>query len=433
MWFHSFTKILLLGIFSQNVNVVSAQQKVSHVILITIDGMRGDMIKDPTMPTVNLKEMKDNGLYVDWIKGVTPAATYPSHTTIITGVRPDEHRIFYNAPFLGNHPRTVSYWYADSIKAETVWQAVEKHGGKVASLFWPVSTHAKGIHYNIPEYWSVEPKVNQMEYLKAHCTPIGLLDSLEVYATGRLDGQNFAAGSVNRDVREAYMTNYIMNKYHPSLLTLHLITTDYAQHQTGLNSERTRKAVESVDAAIGVILDNLRSTKAIDSTAVIVTGDHGFVDVNCEFAPNVWLVKSGLLGEEYGTPWKACFHNAGSMSFLYTNKCNDVKTQKRVEQVIRELPDSTRRLFRILSKEELRHLGCDPKVVLALEPMPGITVSNARKGVDVILRKGGSHGYSTGIDHTALVAYGKGIEKQEIKFMNQTDIKSYILGLLGMR
>lgn len=62
MWFHSFTKILLLGIFSQNVNVVSAQQKVSHVILITIDGMRGDMIKDPTMPTVNLKEMKDNGL-----------------------------------------------------------------------------------------------------------------------------------------------------------------------------------------------------------------------------------------------------------------------------------------------------------------------------------------------------------------------------------
>lgn len=119
---------------------------------------------------------------------------------------------------------------------------------------------------------------------------------------GVLDGQNFAAGSVNRDVREAYMTNYIMNKYHPSLLTLHLITTDYAQHQTGLNSERTRKAVESVDAAIGVILDNLRSTKAIDSTAVIVTGDHGFVDVNCEFAPNVWLVKKWSVGRRIWYP-----------------------------------------------------------------------------------------------------------------------------------
>ena len=68
-----------------------------------------------------------------------------------------------------------------------------------------------------------------------------------------------------------------------------------------------------------------------------------------------------------------------------------------------------------------------------LRAYAGITVSNARKGVDVILRKGGSHGYSTGIDHTALVAYGKEIEKQEIKFMNQTDIKSYILGLLGMK
>lgn len=105
MWFHSFTKILLLGIFSQNVNVVSAQQKVSHVILITIDGMRGDMIKDPTMPTVNLKEMKDNGLYVDWIKGVTPAATYPSHTTIITGVRPDGASYLLQCPISWKSPQ----------------------------------------------------------------------------------------------------------------------------------------------------------------------------------------------------------------------------------------------------------------------------------------------------------------------------------------
>lgn len=408
-----------------------AQPKAKHVILITIDGMRGEMITNPSMPTANLKQMKRDGMYVDWIKGVTPAATYPSHTTIITGEKPDKHNIYYNAPFMGNEPRSISYWYADSIKAETVWESVSRKGGKVASLFWPVSKGSKFIDYNVPEYWSIVPGTDQMRFLRDNCTPSWLLDSLELNATGRLSNSNFMAGTMNRDSREAYMANYIMNKYHPSLLTLHLITTDYAQHQTGLSSDRTIRTVESADAAIGLILDNLRLTKAIDSTVVIVTGDHGFVEVNRQIAPNTLLVKADILGKDYGSQWKACFYGAGAMGFLYLKKDNDMRTLKKVKQLLESVPDSVKQMFRIIERPELRKLGCDPRVTLAIEPIKRVTISNSRTGEILTKRSGGSHGYSCGIDHTVLVAYGAGISKSEKAYMNQTDIKEFILKILG--
>lgn len=429
---HFSIKSLAVALLAMPALLSAQPRKASRVILITIDGMRGEMIKDPAMPTENLKQMKEGGLYVDWIKGVTPAGTYPSHTTIITGKLPSQHHIYYNAPFMGNAPRTVSYWYADSIKAETLWQAVSDRGGTVASLFWPVSTGSRHITYNVPEYWSIEPGADQMAFLRHNCSPAGLLDTLELHATGRLNEENFTAGSINRDAREAYMANYIINHYHPTLLTMHLITTDYAQHQTGLSTRRTRRTIESADAAVGIILDNLRDHSLLDSTLVIVTGDHGFVDVNRQVAPNTLLVKAGLLGREYGSPWKACFHGAGAMGFLYLKKQGDTKTLKRVEKLLADLPDSVKSEFRVIRRDELTRLGCDPKVALAIEPVAGADMSNSREGDIVRPRKGGDHGYSNGVDHTALVAYGAGISHDTVPMMEQTSIKQFILDRLAI-
>lgn len=425
-------KPLAMALLTMPTLLLAQPRKASHVILITIDGMRGEMITNPTIATENLKQMKADGLYVDWIKGVTPAGTYPSHTTIVTGKLPAEHHIYYNAPFMGNAPRTISYWYADSIKAETLWQTVSDKGGTVASLFWPVSTGSRHVKYNVPEYWSIKPGTDQMAFLRRNCSPVGLLDTLELHATGRLDDENFTAGSINRDAREAYMANYIINHYHPTLLTIHLITTDYAQHQTGLSSPRTRRTIESADAAVGIILDNLRDHSMLDSTLVIVTGDHGFVDVDRQVAPNTLLVKAGLLGKEYGSEWKACFHGAGAMGFLYLKKANDTKTLKRVEKLLADLPDSVRSQFRVIRREELNTLGCDPKVALAIEPVAGVDISNSRDGDIIQPRHGGTHGYSNGVDHTALVAYGAGIEHATWPTMNQTSIKQFIIDRLEL-
>jgi len=271
--------------------VTMAQESSKHVILITIDGMRPEMVTDSLMPSPNLKMMRSNGLFVNRIKGIVPTATYPSHTTIVTGVKPAEHQIYYNSPFTGNKRSSVSYWYADSIKSPTIWEVASKHGLSVSSLFWPVSVGSKYIQYNIPEFWSNAPVDNQLDFIKPYCTPLGLLDELEREATGRLSQETFAAGSMNRDARTAYMANYILNKYKPNLMTIHLITTDYAQHATGLNSDRVKAAVSSADNAIGLIIENLQQTKMMDSTTIIVCGDHGFTNSYRNIAPNVWLVQ----------------------------------------------------------------------------------------------------------------------------------------------
>ncbi|WP_418828220.1 alkaline phosphatase family protein [Phocaeicola sp.] len=405
-----------------------------YVILITIDGMHAGMVTDPEMPSPYLKMMKREGLFVDKVKGVPPTATYPSHTSIVTGALPVHHRIFYNSPFVFNKDSVVSYWYADSIKAPTIWQAAKESGLTTASLFWPVSTKSRWIDYNIPEYWSVKRVANQLDFIKPVCTPSGILDELEQNAVGRLDHLTFGAGSINRDARTAYMANYIMNKYHPNLMTIHLITTDYAQHATGMQSERTRMAVASVDHAIGLIVENLKQTRRMDSTTVIVCGDHGFSNISQAIAPNVWLTRAGLLSEKPGGDWKACFHGNGSVMFLYLRDSNDKKTLQKVERIIQNLPVETRRLFRVVSQEELTAMGGDPKVALALEPIAGISVSTNRTGADVLVKKGGSHGYFSGIDPTCFMVYGCNVpdKGKELQTMRQIDIAPYVMHLLGV-
>ena len=115
-----------------------AQEAPRYVILITIDGLRAEMIDDPQMPSPFLKMMSRDGLRVGRVIGIPPAATYPSHTTLVTGEVPARHRVFYNRPFLWNKDTArISYWYADSIAVPTIWQRAHEAGMKTASLFWP--------------------------------------------------------------------------------------------------------------------------------------------------------------------------------------------------------------------------------------------------------------------------------------------------------
>ena len=424
--------IALLLLLSSAVNA-QAQENVRYVILITIDGLRAEMIDDPQMPSPFLKMMSRNGLRVGRVIGVPPAATYPSHTTLVTGEVPARHRIFYNRPFLWNKDTArISYWYADSIAVPTIWQRAHEAGMKTASLFWPVSTGSPYIDYNVPEFWSLDYSCDQMEYIKPSCTPMGILDELERNACGKLDTITYQAGSLQRDGRTAVMANYMMNHYQPRLMTIHLITTDYSQHALGTQSQQLLQDMGSADHAVGTILENLRLTHRLDSTVVIVTGDHGFCDYSKTLSPNVWLTRAGLLSPRPGGEWKACFYGGGNTSFLYLRKGKDKKTLRQIRRLLDRLPDSERGLFRIVEKEELTEKGADPAVALALEPVVGVAVTNDRIGEVVTEKKGGTHGFLSGQDATTLIAYGPGFPPSCQDSIRQTAIAPWILRLLGL-
>jgi len=437
MWFHSSINTLkqrgiIIFFLCFSLSAIS-ESKSKYVILITIDGMREEMVSDSTMPSPYLKMMRREGLFVPHTKGIGPSSTYPSHTTIVTGAKPASHQIFYNSPFAFNQPSSVSYWYADSIKSTTIWEAAKRNNMTTASLFWPVSTNSRFIDYNVPEFWSTDAVPNQMDFIKPYCTPAGILDELEKNATGKLNNETFRAGTIDRDARTAYMANYIFNKYKPNLMTIHLITTDYVQHATGLKSEKVSMAVSSADNALGLIIENLKQSKMMDSTAVIVCGDHGFTNVYQLIAPNCWLVQEKLLSEKPGGEWKACFHGSGATMFLYLKDKNDKKTLKQIYTKLNSLPDSTRKLFRIVEKEELAKIGCSPDVSFAIEPVKGVGVATARTGKDVYDKFSGKHGYLSGIDPSTLLAFGSGVEKKGlVDVLRQVDIAPYIAYLLGI-
>ena len=423
--------ILLLTWFALSAHA----QQPRYVILITIDGLRAEMIDDPLMPSPFLKMMSRDGLRIGSVAGVPPAATYPSHTTIVTGEVPARHRVFYNRPFLWNKDTTrISYWYADSIAVPTIWQRAHEAGMTTASLFWPVSTGSPYIDYNVPEFWSLDYSCDQMEYIKPSCTPRGILDELEQHACGKLDTITYQAGSLQRDGRTAAMANYLMNHYQPRLMTIHLITTDYSQHDLGTHpNQRLLQDVASADHAVGTILENLRLTHRMDSTVVLVMGDHGFCDYSLTLSPNVWLTRARLLSERPGGEWKACFYGGGNTSFLYLRKGNDKRTLRRIRRLLEDLPEAERRLFRVVEKEELTAKGADPAAVLALEPVVGVAVTNDRTGEVVKQRTGGTHGFISGQDATTLIAYGCGIAPSHQDTIRQTAIAPWVLRMLNIQ
>ncbi len=423
--------ILLLTWFALSAHA----QQPRYVILITIDGLRAEMIDDPLMPSPFLKMMSRDGLRIGSVAGVPPAATYPSHTTIVTGEVPARHRVFYNRPFLWNKDTArISYWYADSIAVPTIWQRANEAGMTTASLFWPVSTGSPYIDYNVPEFWSLDYSCDQMEYIKPSCTPRGILDELEQHACGKLDTITYQAGSLQRDGRTAAMANYLMNHYQPRLMTIHLITTDYSQHDLGTHpNQRLLQDVASADHAVGTILENLRLTHRMDSTVVLIMGDHGFCDYSQTLSPNVWLTRARLLSERPGGEWKACFYGGGNTSFLYLRKGNDKRTLRRIRRMLEELPEAERRLFRVVEKEELTAKGADPAAVLALEPVVGVAVTNDRMGEVVKQRTGGTHGFISGQDATTLIAYGCGIAPSHQDTIRQTAIAPWVLRMLNIQ
>ena len=100
------------------------------------------------------------------------------------------------------------------------------------------------------------------------------------------------------------MAVYLLDKYKPNLTTIHLWSTDHSQHETGTESVETKKSLAAVDYAIGEIIDGLKHAGMLDSTVLVITGDHGFTNVNRSIAPNVWLTEAGLLSSDPGN-WKA--------------------------------------------------------------------------------------------------------------------------------
>ena len=212
----------LIGLF--NWIFVSAQTE--HVILISIDGLRPEFYRDASWPAPNIQNMANEGASADFVRGIFPSVTYPSHTTILTGALPDKHGIYYNAPFEPGGQTGRWYWETELITSPTLWDAAEAKGLVTANLLWPVSVGAL-VDFNIPEVWSLDRNVDGSKYAMDFVEPKSLVDEIQTEASGRLNENTFSMDWMARDVRTGFIAAHLIERYKPNFLTIHLVGVDH--------------------------------------------------------------------------------------------------------------------------------------------------------------------------------------------------------------
>jgi predicted AlkP superfamily pyrophosphatase or phosphodiesterase len=412
-------------------------QKASHVVLITIDGFRPDFYLEQGWAAPNLQQMKTEGAYANGVRGVMPTVTYPSHTTIVSGVMPIKHGIFYNTPFEPAGQTGRWYWEYDSIKVPTIWTAAKAKGLTTACISWPVTVHAP-ITYSVPEVWKLKPgssEKGRLEALYENETPKGLLNELQQQATGQLTDADLSGDYLALDENNARMAGYLLRKYKPAFTAVHLPCVDHFEHAAGRSGDKARLAVAGADRAVKTILESIEKAGLKDSTVVIVTGDHGFVDIHTAVSPNIWLQQAGLITNVKAGNWKARFLASGGSAFLHLKNRNDQQTLQQVITLLQNLPAGHKKLFRILDRRQLDSIGADPNVPLVLAAIQGISFNNSEKGEVLKAAKGGTHGYYPDFREiqTGFIAIGPGIRPGAvIPEMGLEDIAPLVSRILGL-
>ena len=417
----------------------SQAQPAKHVVLISIDGLRPDFYQDPSWNAINLRQLKENGVYAQGVQSVFPSFTYPSHTAIITGALPIRHGVYYNVYFEPFKAPGRWYWNESEIKVPTLWDAVGKAGLTSAAVHWPVSVGAP-VTYNLPEVWAwPSTKKVLLEEIAKNAHPAGLMEEVQQNATGRMEELDYNSYYLSADENMARISGYLIRKYKPSLLAVHLTAVDHFEHEQGRDGDKVRRAVASADRAVRTILESIERAGLTETTAVMIVGDHGFSDIHTALYPNIWLRDNG-----FATPsqdgaeqqWSALFHPCGGSAFLHLKNKNDKATLQKVKDILNRLPEAQKRQFRIVDRKELDSIGADPNAALALAAVQGVSFSGSDKGKESVrAAKGGTHGFFPDFKEiqTGFIGYGAGFKKGAVlPVMGLQDIAPIVATLLGI-
>lgn len=429
--------ITLAALLWLSAGYVSAQE--NHVVLISIDGLRPEFYMDPQWGMVNVRQGMKIGAYAEGVRGSFPTVTYPSHTTIVSGVLPAKHGIYYNTPV---EPLGITgkwFWYYKDIKVPTIWTAAKDAGLTTAGVSWPVTVGAP-INYNLPEYVILPKgkgeKKDEIKAMFQESSPKELFQEVQDNAIGKFGEFGATLDFFTSDQNKSRMAAYILKRYKPAFLAVHIALTDHFEHEQGRDGDKVRSAVAGADVAVKTIMDAAEAAGISKNTTFIITGDHGFVDIHTQVKPNVILAKLGLYDDKNKDAWKAYFQQSGGSAFLHLKDPKDKASLEKIKQALNQLPESVQRMFHVLDKEALTKAQGDPNAFMALAANQGFSFGASAAGDMLAPVSGGTHGYlPTDFKEiqTGFVAYGKGIKTGTVlPLMGQEDIAPLIAKLLNL-
>ncbi len=237
----------------------------------------------------NLAALADSGAMLSHGSIVNfPSITWPSHSTILTGVWCGHHDVVNPTFHLREHRQTVPIQgnifegegYVNP-EVETLYEAFKRvHGPRAvtASIHEP---QGRGADHAVFERRIVGDKAR----LKALTVEM----SSDVSPRWMADNMPGMLREEIVDVRG--MAQMIALFEHcddaPPVFVAHeFVLTDGAGHDYGPHHEGLREAIVRTDARIGKIFDTLRARGILESTLFVVTSDHGMAPQRVELKAN---------------------------------------------------------------------------------------------------------------------------------------------------
>lgn len=419
---------------SQSESKAAQPRRNAHVIMISIDGLVPEYYTSPArlgLKVPSLTKMKLGGAYAEGVEGIFPTVTYPAHTTMITGVRPAIHGIVQNRIFEApTAPQTEEwYFFANALKAETLWSMAKQAGLVTASVGWPVTVGAD-IDYNVPEIFDPKEHPPTGKRTAQYSTP-GLLEKALASGSG---------GDNSTDGRRTAISEFVINTYKPNLMLIHLIALDDVHHKNGPHTPPAIEATERLDGYIGRIIEAARKAGIFDETTFFLVSDHGFARVTQKFEPGVLLVKEKLItlgADGRPTDWKAAAWTASGSCAIVLRDPNDKETAAKVTNIFSRIAASKGPISRLVLQAELKKLESVPTALLMLDAAPDFAFGEELTGPAIHDSKDyrGTHGQlpSRAEMRSALIVYGANVRVgAKMNLARMIDIGPTAAAVLGL-
>ena len=424
---------LSFGVFAV---LCCGQAIATPVLLISIDGLRpADVLqaRQRGLKLPNLEAFLQRGAYAHDVRGVLPTLTYPSHTTLITGVSPDLHGIGGNLTFDPYNKNQQGWdWYASDIKVSTLWDAAHAAGLSTANVHWPVSVGAQ-VDWNLPQIWRTGT-ADDRKLLAALATP-GLLPSLEKDLGPYADG---IAEDLPGDQNRTRFAIKLLETRKPYFMTAYLTALDTQQHASGPDTPASRKTLEGIDQLIGELV--AAAQRVHPDGVVAIVSDHGFAPVQHDVNLYLPFIQAGLITLKGGevSDWQAMpWNDGGSAAIVLRDPANDA-IKLKVAALLKQLQgDPQYGIAQVLDHPQIMAQGGTPMASWFVQFRLGYEM--AIKPDVPLLSPGhylGMHGYAATLPEmrsTFLIA-GPGVPAdKDLGSIDMRDIAPTLAVLLGVQ
>lgn len=238
-----------IGRFKYFSNIINNNTSIHqrNVIVVSLDGFRGDYLSTYADIIPNLKYLQSTGISSEYMISAFPSITFPNHYTLATGLNPESHGIvanhFYDPHIhqsftYGSENQNNEYWWSSG---EPIWISSERWGIHAGVSMWPGSD----------------------------------VQNHNITATHIVQYDGTDGSSHVKDLLSWLMPD---NGIKINLAMIYMSMVDSAGHAYGLNTTQLSAAIQSADNAIGNLINGLKHNNIYDQSDIIIVSDHGMTE-----------------------------------------------------------------------------------------------------------------------------------------------------------